>query len=277
MQILLQILAIIGIILLCIIGVILLLLILVLFVPVRYKAEVQKESDIIAHIQATWLFHFLKIQFFYPEPGRVMVRVLGIKVWENKTEEQEDVSVPEKITETDITEHNKVHSNETVNERTVEKTKSVFENETKEEKHSIFQKIQYKIKNIYVKIKKVIEDLGYYKDLLQEKENRLLFERCKQRIFKILKHIKPRVLKADIRFGTGEPDTTGYILALYGMFLSFIDGQIEVTPDFEEKILEGRLYVRGRITAFNLLYNVVRIYFDEQLHVLFDKCKRKDV
>ncbi len=277
MQILLQILAIIGIILLCIIGVILLLLILVLFVPVRYKAEVQKDSDIIAHIQATWLLHFLKIQFSYPEPGRVIVRIFGIRVWENKTDEQENVSVPENSSETDITEKNEVRSNETGNDRGAEKPRSVSEKETKEEKHSIFQKIQYKIKNIYVKIKKIFEDLGYYKDLFQEKENRLLFERCKHRIFKILKHIKPRVLKADIRFGTGEPDTTGYILAVYSMLLPLVDGQIEVTPDFEEKILEGRLYVRGRITAFNLLYNGVRIYFDEQLHVLLDKCKRKDV
>lgn len=288
MQIFLQILGIIGIILLCIIGLALVTLALVLFVPLRYKAKVQKDSEIAAHIQATWLLRFIKFQYSYPEPGKFIVKICGIKIWENDIEETK-VSEPEELrNETESSEQpednrefgedaEKKSSEETEEDKKTEKTVQPKVKEKNREKQNIFQKIQYKIKNIYVKIKKILGNLKYYKELLEEKESRLLFDHCKMRIFKMLKHIKPRVIKADILFGTGEPDTTGYVLAIYSMFRPFFDGQIDLTPDFEQKILEGRLYIKGRITVINLLYNCARIYFDDRLHVLLDKLDRKDV
>lgn len=291
MQIFLQILAVIGIILLCIIGLILLVLGLVLFVPIRYKIKAHKETETVLQIRATWLLHFLSIIYIYPEPGEIVVRILGAKVWKMKigeektddapeaeTTEQEGKSAISKSAESEVTPKEEKESVEKEPKKIeAEKTEAEKAEAENEEKTNVFEKIQYKIKSICDKIKKIFNNYEYYKDLLQQKENSLLFDRCKNRLFKVLKHLKPRVLKAEIIVGTGEPDTTGYLMAIYGMLIPVLGSDINITPDFEQKILEGRLYAKGRVRVATLLNHVVRIYFDEQLHNLLDNIQRKDV
>lgn len=298
MQTFLQILAVIGIVLLVIIGLILLIIGLALFVPVRYKIKAYKDTETVIQVRITWLLHLLSVRYNYPEPNEIQVRMFGAKIWkmklgeqeeeqENQQEQAEHLHEPEMVTEREA-EGKKVNSSVKEAESKVEKTsdksekteseeiKNSLENDEKSTEN-IFQKIQYKIKRIYDKIKKILEDYVYYRDLLQEKENRLLFERCKSRILKVLNHIKPKVLKADLLIGTGEPDTTGYVMAIYGILMPVFGYDLNITPDFDRQVFEGRLYIKGRITIFNLLYNGLKIYFDEQLHKLIDNLKRKDV
>ncbi len=293
MQIFLQVLSVIGIILLCIIGLAFLIVGLVLFVPLRYKIKAQKDTEIVAQIQATWLLHLLSIKYRYPAPGEIEIRLLGSKVWKMKpgeasdehTEKEEDAKeeakeeIKEEMPPETKTEAKTAKISKTVKEQKTEMSGGTTKNEQEvppDEKKNFFEKIQFKIKTIYDKIKKIVADYEYYRDLLQEKENKLLFERCKMRLFKIVKHVKPKILKADVLVGTGEPDTTGYLMAVYGMFIPVLGNHINITPDFDRKVLEGRLYAKGRITVFNLLYNGAGIYFDDQLHLLIDKWKRKD-
>ncbi len=291
MQIFLQILAVIGIVLLCIIGLVLLLLGLVLFVPVRYKLWGNRTGEATeVRIWVTWLLHFVSVNFFYPEPGEVMVRVLGRKVWSmkpgqepDKEETVESETAPKKAAGTETVQRETVQreteNTEAQNKSETSEATSKEPEETKkpEDAPSGFEKIRCKIRELCDKIKKIIENYRYYRDLLQKKENRLLFERCKTRLFKVLKSIRPKVLRADLTVGTGEPDTTGYVLAVAGVLYPLMGDHVNITPDFEEKILEGNVFVKGKVTIFTLLYQGVRIYFDDQLHVFIDGLKRKDV
>lgn len=284
MQIFLQILSIIGIVLLCIIGLILFLAGLVLFVPIRYRVKIKKETEVIAQIHFTWLLHFLHVNYHYPMPGEIVLKILGIPVWKSRFQEKntgaEAVTAESEIPENKETENKAAENNtearkteETEKQRTAENPKEKPEKSAGAEietKSGALQKIWFKIKRICVKIKKIFKDFEYYKDLLQKKENRLLFERCKRRASKLLKHLKPDKLQAEVYFGTGEPDTTGYLMGFYGMLLPLLGKDICVTPDFEQRVLEGRVYGKGRITLFYVLYQGARIYFDEGLHRLIE-------
>lgn len=305
MQIFLQILSVIGIVLLVLIGLILLLAGLILFVPIRYRVKIIKEAELTAQAHATWLLHFLHISYDYPVSGEIVVKILGIPVW--KSDFQKEDTETNAVTGEEKSAEHKQKGNQTAEIKTAEhkqkenqtaeiknteneqKKNQTAEYKTTEHKNAenkavedetiksnVFQKICCKIRNICDKIKKICRDFAYYKDLLQKKENRMLFARCKARIYKLLKHMKPGKLQAQVRFGTGEPDTTGYLMGVYGMLLPILGKDICVTPDFDERILEGRGYAKGRITLFYLLYQGVRIYFDEGLHKLIENIKRED-
>lgn len=140
-----------------------------------------------------------------------------------------------------------------------------------------FQKIKYTICNIYDKIKEIWKNISYYTALLQEENTRQLFAHVKLRIAKVLKNIRPRHIRADILFGTGSPDTTGYAYGVYCMFYPVLGARFLVTPDFERAVLEGRFDISGHITVFVLGINVVRLMLDKKLRLFIRKLKKEDV
>lgn len=81
MAIFLKVLGIIGIVLLSIIGLILLVLFLVLFVPVRYKAEGSfKDNKPSFSARGSWLLHLLSLRFTFGEEEPLIIRVCGFKI-----------------------------------------------------------------------------------------------------------------------------------------------------------------------------------------------------
>lgn len=93
MAIFLKVLGIIGIVLLSIIGLILLAIFLVLFVPVRYKAEGSfKDNKPSFSGRASWLLHLLSVRFTLGDKEPLIIRVFGFKLKkkEEKVPEFED-------------------------------------------------------------------------------------------------------------------------------------------------------------------------------------------
>lgn len=297
-HIILQILAVLGIILLCLLGLVILLLLLMLFVPVRYKLKGSRtEDDMQADIRVTWLLHVLSVVFSYPKPGVITVRVFGIKLYPRKTKPPKETKLPanaekeqtvqaetapktDSTLETDKkTDTEKTDTKETDTEETGQAEKNSSPQQSKapqKEKQGFFHKMRYTFQSVYDKIKRLIENYEYYRDILLAKENQLLYGRCKKRLFRVLKSICPKTIQGNLLMGTGEPDTTGYVLAIYGMLLPILGNHIHIEPDFDRAVLTGRLFVKGRITLFVLLWNAAGIFFDKQLHALIKGLKREE-
>ena len=122
------------------------------------------------------------------------------------------------------------------------------------------QKIKCTFWTVYDKIKKIWENISYYVNLLQEEETKLLISESLTALGKMLKSIRPRRVRANICFGTGAPDTTGYAYGLCCMVAAAWRPGFWVTPDFEKKVLEGEFDVSGRITIWVLLVNGLKMY-----------------
>lgn len=310
LHVILQILGIIGIVLLCLLGLLLFLILLVLFVPIRYRLTGHREGDTLAlAARVTYLLHLLSVRFDYPEPGSVIVKVLGIRIFDTakvkaKKENTDEETVPKDSGEnenSEIEENSPEKSNQGNTAENVRKDdkERVEIKETEENKDSadnvnekksliarikeIFQKILYTIRSICDKIKSSLqkaeelkETVAYYKDTVTKRENRRLYNRAKKRLFKVLKSIRPRVLKADLHIGTGSPDTTGYLCAIYGMLLPVLGNNVKMTPDFEETVWEGCIYIKGRITIFTILWQALGIVLDKQLWTFIKELKREE-
>lgn len=322
LHVILHILAIIGIILLCILGLLLVLLLLVLFVPVRYKVKGNKDdSGLRLSVRVSYLLHILSARFDYPEPGTLIIRLFGIRIFDSGKEkkeaggeeEEESMGAGESATvqesadpkkETAVSEDPDTGADEaagagqeeaeTGQEAVGAGTEAVEEAETKEEKISflrhpikwiksliqkikdLIRKIRYTILSIYGKIKDILENVAYYRDMLTSVENQRLYSRVWSRVLTVLKSIRPRVLKADLKIGTGSPDTTGYLLALYGMLFPILGNNVNIEADFEEAVFCGSFYAKGRITVFTVLLQAGKIFFDKQLRVFIKQLKREE-
>lgn len=140
----------------------------------------------------------------------------------------------------------------------------------------IIKNIRYTISRLCDKIKSIFADIQYYIEVFQEDETKRAFAFCKQQLYRIWKNIRPSKCKAELKIGTGEPDTTGYILAVHGMLYPLIGNTIAIEPDFENQILEGNFKLKGRITVFVLLRVAIKLYFDKDIRYFLKRFKREE-
>ncbi len=140
----------------------------------------------------------------------------------------------------------------------------------------IFKNIRYTIGKFCDKIKEIWANIQYYAEVLKEDETKRAFLMCKQQLYKIWKNIRPSKLKAKLKIGTGQPDTTGYILAVHGMLYPLIGNNVFIEPDFENQVYEGTIFIKGRITVFVLLWAAIKLYFDEDIKHFLKRIKREE-
>lgn len=301
-SVLLTILKLLGIILLSLLGLLLLLLLLVLFVPVRYAAVAQRETEsgqaFTLRLKATWLLHFLNIHFVYPDEAYIKARILCFTVFRSDKEKKPPKEKPNKDRpRTPEPGPEKPREEEALpKEALPEKIQDVKDGGTRkqgpqeqepeqEEKPSgkdffrklfaLLKNLRYTIAQICDKIKKIVKNIKYYIGILNSDEFKKSFQLCSSQAGALFRHIRPQRVKGNLLIGTGDPASTGQILAVYGMLYPFLGNQIAVTADFEQRIVEGELSIKGRATVFRLIRCAWIIYFNKDLRRLIKMLKRE--
>lgn len=194
---------------------------------------------------------------------------------EQKTEESPSVDAAQKMEENDAKAQEGISedpSADALAEETAEENLSGFGKILQK-----FRKIKYTIHGIYDKIKEIWNNISYYLELLQEEETRQLFSHVRLRTGKIMKSVWPGHIRADILFGTGSPDTTGYLYGAYCMLSPMLRADICVTPDFEEAVLRAEFDISGHIAVWVLAVNAGRIALDKRLWRLIKKAVSPEI
>jgi hypothetical protein len=151
-----------------------------------------------------------------------------------------------------------------------EKNKSIFKKAAEvlrrffDKIKAFFTGIRDKIMQLVTKTADIKTKLKLIKDFLQDGANREGFSLTYSKIKSLLKHILPCKLKSTIRFGTGDPCSTGQALGVISILYSFYGNNISITPDFENKVFEGKHYARGRISLMIIIVIVYRLLKDER-------------
>lgn len=306
LAVILKILSILGIILLVLLGILLFLLLVILFMPIVYRFDGEKTEEVLAaDFKARWLFGLFRAGYAYPEPGRFIVKVLWFTIYDSGAEDASDkkqegesagseekqsgvnYALLENTNDTDSVDNNadtvqnvSTASAEAANTNSNTTQDSSTQNESESTPKTLWdkllqkiEKIKYTFRKICGKIRHILDEYEFYRDLLEDEESKALFAHACKRIGKVLRHIRPRKLNADITFGTGSPDTTGYAYGIYGMFSPKLGEDICITPNFEEQILVGKVHAAGHITVFTLLINVIAVALDKRLHIFIRRLK----
>ncbi len=300
LAVVLKILSIIGIILLLLLCLVLLILLLVLFIPIVYRIDAGKtETELTVSARARWLFGFVRVNFQYPEPGRVIAKLLwktlydsGAKsivsdtsVGDEQGNETSTDATGQQLSEQDKSEAVESQPSDAISlQADTAEQQADFAEDTAEQEQLTFleklfakyEKIKYTIQQFCDKIKHIWNNISFYKKLLEDEQTKLLISHVFRRLGRILRHIRPRKLKVDGMFGTGSPDTTGYAYGVYSMFSPQLGRHVYVVPDFEQKILVGEVHASGHITIFTLLINGLAILFDKRLRLLIRRLKNHE-
>lgn len=135
--------------------------------------------------------------------------------------------------------------------------------------NSIKEKIRRKISDL-LNIKHKIRLL---RDFISDELNQEAFHLTYGSIKRLLKHILPTKLRADIIFGTGDPCSTGKALGAAAALYGFYGEHVKITPDFNNSVFEGNLYVRGRIRLITILIIVIKLLLDKKFKRLIRNVK----
>ncbi len=140
-----------------------------------------------------------------------------------------------------------------------------------------FQNIVYTIRHLCDRIKSASETIQYYKEVLESDAFRQSWALCKGQTGILLKALKPDKFEADLIIGTGDPASTGEILAWYGMLYPFLGEHVRITGDFERAHVEGFLFIRGKIRAFTFLRVAWKVYRNRNVRTLIKLFKKEAV
>lgn len=307
LSIILTILKIIGVSILVILGIILFLLLIVGFVPVQYRGKgTYQNKAIYVEGRATWLLHAVTALAVFEngKPFHICLRVLGLRIYDNvRPAKVRSFQKNKKVKKTknksedvgEIQAASISDTNDTDNEKTVEKSLSVqkiedFEDSPKDKNifKKFFQKLRIfltKIVNFFKNITftfhkicdtidKVLANIKYYLDLLQLDRTKLAFASCKKQFLRVFKSIVPKKYRINLHLGFDDPSVMGEVLAVWGMLYPFHQGNIDIQPEFEQSVIEGDFYFKGRISIYVFVRAVCILLFDKNIKLFIKQLKQ---
>ena len=303
LQILLLILKIIGIILL----VVLCLALLLLFYPIKYVGNADvKDQTATYHCKSWWLFHIIHITVDgVNAEGLAKVRVFGIPVYQKDFQEdeepEEEVSEEQETEKTETVEEVSKETTKDSQEKTMEETTqkpSEADFSGEEEKTSFFEqvkKIPGKIKELFEKIRELFrtvkdsyssnkeraseakKKLDYTRRLLKHPRTKQAYICVKKMVIKLLNHLRPRKVEGELLFGMEQPDQTGQILGYVTMASAMFRiplTKMNITPDFEKKVLDGYISIKGKFLLGIVLVSLLKVYFNRDVKWVLEKSKK---
>lgn len=280
LHILFLILKIIGIILLTIFGILVLSFSLFFLAPAYYQVRAKTDgglNQLDVSVRAHWFFHLASAIVRYSD-GKFnwQFRVAWKKFHdspENKVQEKSDASNTEDSERLTDKEKNQDHPSHSVEHADSTETTGKKKDRRTHHKHNIFEKIKCTIRKICDKIKALWKSKEKITDFLTDETHKSAFQRIKKDILTLTKRLSPRTLKGYVRFGFEDPYNTGRVLAGLSVLYPFYGDKVDVYPEFEEKVLEGDIYIKGHIRGIHLLIIVLKLILDKDIRKTYQDFK----
>ena len=247
-MIVLQILKVIGIVLLVILCLILFLIAVILFVPIFYKADgsyTDKENDMHLNARASWILHI--IRFVFKLDGREQdyaLKVLFFEVYPGKSFKSslDDNTDDDPDDDTD---------------------------DDSEDDEGLIGKIKYKITSLYDRIRQVIKKIRQILFVLNDERDQETVRELLFRVKVLLKHILPRKGLLRLHIGLGDPASTGQVTGIIYTLYPIYTTHLLLEPDFDEKVTDADLSLKGHIQLIFVVIAAVRIYFNKDIRRLY--------
>lgn len=253
---------------------------------VRTGMEDDPPVDAVGRI--SWLLHIVHISaaFKTPEDFAVVLRIFGIPVFrlpapegreadkkkDKKKKKEEEIPVESEISPAEDSEPEQISPENMADEDPdIASPEDITEDEADEEgSESIFSriagtvnKIKCTIQDTYDKItngvrdlesniNKVKKEIHYYHTILTSELFERTFEKCKKKLYRLFRELRPKKCDVNARVGFDDPYTTGEVMAIAGILYPIIGQHVHIAPDFEEVIISANGILKGRIFVFSL-------------------------
>lgn len=134
----------------------------------------------------------------------------------------------------------------------------------KELYRSLKDKIVSVIESIRTKKEDLSEKIDAFYEVINNEDNRELVRFLWEQIKKLIKIIKPKKGKLYVHYGMNDPETTGKIAMYLAVLYGWLGTDINILPDFEQKIMEGEVQLKGSIRLFGIIVIALKVYMNKQ-------------
>lgn len=148
---------------------------------------------------------------------------------------------------------------------------------------NVFQRIKNAIQNFKFTVNSICDKLVAAKDkaawfwqFLNEEAAKKALAFIKLQCGGLFRHLKPKKFQLTLRFGFQDPAMTGQVLAAVSMFYGWYCEHVDLYPDFEQAVLEGNIYIKGRIRAFSLLIIGVKLLLNRNLRKVYKGFRQQE-
>ena len=265
---------------------------ILLIFPICYQIEGDFDGKSPkAQVKVSWAVIFLRAKAFYEEELNFGIRILGIPIYDSRKEHWSvfgEHKKKDKKKHKKRSDSKKKQKNKKNNKKRVEKKKSTYPSEDEDVFNLTWDEKEERTKTsttrkMYERSEDKISESKIDKTTDKEKEffgKRIVnflkkcYNRCKNFITKIRKITNKMemigdllededIIDAVIIFGFEDPYYTGKVLGWTAALIPIYGDHINITPDFEKRILKGELKIKGRIRRYKILYLLWKVYKDK--------------
>ena len=182
-----------------------------------------------------------------------------IELGENKTETKKDIKQNKKNNK----QKNKDKQKKSLWKNIVSKLKGLMQITKKIA--DTFKKVSDAVKKIFAAVRSGKEKAVLVKEFVFGRECLDFVCVVRDNVLHLWRHIKPKLLRIDMTIGFDDPAVTGQVLGVIAAFCGAAGIMPCVTPDFEKRVFESDIEIKGRVTVFVLLKILIKVYFCEEL------------
>lgn len=182
-----------------------------------------------------------------------------IELGENKTETKKDIKQNKKNNK----QKNKDKQKKSLWKNIVSKLKGLMQIPKKIA--NTFKKVSDAVRKIFAAVRSGKEKAVLVKEFVFGRECLDFVCVVRDNVLHLWRHIKPKLLRIDMTIGFDDPAVTGQVLGVIAAFCGAAGIMPCVTPDFEKRVFESDIEIKGRVTVFVLLKILIKVYFCEEL------------
>jgi hypothetical protein len=125
--------------------------------------------------------------------------------------------------------------------------------------------VKRNVTDLQKKVRYYTKLVKYYWRLLHHKSVKPAFIILKKTVVRMIKHVWPRKARIYIHYGADNPADTAKAVAYYSMIYPYFPKQIRFDADFNNKIIEGEGYLKGRFHVIVFVVLVLRMYLNKNV------------
>ncbi|MCD8325987.1 MAG: hypothetical protein LUC90_04690 [Lachnospiraceae bacterium] len=197
--------------------------------------------------------------------------------------EKEKSASQEKAAKEKATSHEKEAKDTAASQETDEKEKATYHEKAEKEKAASPRDTKEKSSSGESKNKRPADD---FDDSDDKAENRLvkiaaflwqykeMYPDVLGKVFRALKTVLPRKCNIHLIFGTGSPETTGYLYGAYCALGEYLPGTVEFEPVWMESYLDVDFELSGKIRVIHFVTAAVKIIADKRVRHFISEIRR---